>query len=509
MKYIVNSVITVMYFNGRVYKENDGVIFEGSKKAVQIKREISFNALKKKIGDKVKLENNEIICAIGCRFLVSGKYVALQICDDKVVEIMLESFQQQDQMSVLELYIEKDVAGGSMFHSANSLTSFGNNLSNNEAQPPRNVSNLHGDEDDDDDDYLVSNSYIDGISDTDDEVTDMIQPVRIVHPAKGVQGIQNPFWNDALHYNNINRSHPDEEDICGLEMPSSFNVGQELYVGMDFNSKDAVNNAVKQYVMKVHQSFKVLESKSNKYVVCCLNKSVEFTQWDGPHICLNMTMTQDHEKLDSDLIATCVVGTIREDPSIKVSLIQERINSEFAYKVSYKKAWLAKQKVIAIEYGDWEESYAKLSSWLTHMQNHSPGSYFQILHDKFIIGNMVSHEHRQFHRVFWTFGQCKEAFKYCKPIIQVDDTHLYGKYHGTLLMATSQDGNGGVLPLAFAVVEGEMLTAWSWFLAHLREHVTNKNGICLIYDLHASIKSVVTNEALGWQPPHGYHVYCV
>ncbi|KAL5165002.1 hypothetical protein HKD37_18G050214 [Glycine soja] len=76
-------------------------------------------------------------------------------------------------------------------------------------------------------------------------------------------------------------------------------------------------------------------------------------------------------------------------------------------------------------------------------------------------------------------------------------------------MATSQDGNGGVLPLAFAVVEGETLTAWSWFLAHLREHVTDKNGICLISDRHASIKSAVTNEALGWQPPHSYHVYCV
>ena len=121
----------------------------------------------------------------------------MQICDDEDVETMLESFQQQDQMSVLELYIEKDVAGGSMFHFANSLTSCGNNLSNNEAQLPRNVSNLHGDEDDDDD-YLMSNSYveesldeddsIDGISDTDDddEVTDMIQPVRIVHPAEGI-----------------------------------------------------------------------------------------------------------------------------------------------------------------------------------------------------------------------------------------------------------------------------------------------------------------------------------
>ena len=122
---------------------------------------------------------------------------------------------------------------------------------------------------------------------------------------------------------------------------------------------------------------------------------------------------------------------------------------------------MTKQKAIAIEYGDWEESYAKLSSWLTHMQNHSPRSYFQILHDNFIVGNMVSREHCQFHRVFWTFGQCKKAFKYCKPIIQVDDTHLYSKYRGTLLMATTQDGNGDVLPLAFVVVEGETLTAWS------------------------------------------------
>ncbi|KAH1198534.1 hypothetical protein GmHk_18G052091 [Glycine max] len=364
---------------------------------------------------------------------------------------MLESFKQQEQMSVLELYIEKDVAGGSMFHSANSLTSCGNYLSNDETQPTINMSNLHIDEDDDgdDDDYLVSNSYVeesldeddsvDGISDTDDEVTNIPQPVRIVHPTEGAQRIENPFWNDALHYNNINWSYRDEEDICGLEMPSTFNVGQELYVGMEFDSKDAVKNAVKQYVIKVHQSFKVVESKSNKYVVCCLNKNAEcpcpfymrailfkktdtwkVTQWGGPHTCLNMTMTQDHEKLDSNLIATCVV----------------------------------------------------------------------VLHDDFIVGNTVSREHRQFHRVFWTFDQCKEAVKYCKPIIQVDGTHLYVKYRGTLLMATSQDGNGGVLPLAFAVVE-------------------DKNDICLISDRHASIKSAVASEALGWQPPHGYHVYYV
>ena len=56
----------------------------------------------------------------------------------------------------------------------------------------------------------------------------------------GVQGIENPFWSDALYYNNIDWSHLDEEDICGLDMATTFNVGQELYVGTDFDSKDAV-----------------------------------------------------------------------------------------------------------------------------------------------------------------------------------------------------------------------------------------------------------------------------
>ena len=42
----------MLYFNGRVYEDNDGVVFEDSKKAIQIKLGISFNALKKKIEER-------------------------------------------------------------------------------------------------------------------------------------------------------------------------------------------------------------------------------------------------------------------------------------------------------------------------------------------------------------------------------------------------------------------------------------------------------------------------
>ncbi|KAH1247549.1 hypothetical protein GmHk_06G017433 [Glycine max] len=484
-----------------MYETDDGITFEGPKKAIQIKR---------------------------------GKYIALQICDDEDVEIMIQSFEQQQEMSVIELCVEVDVAGASAINLTNSLLSCGNNMSHNESGSA--TVGTNSEEDFDDDDYLISNSYaedsldededINEMSDTDDEAARLIEPLTVVQSGEG--GSQTPFWDSASHYSNINWSYPDQEEICGLDMESNFNMGQELYVGMEFDTKSAVKNALQQYVMKVHQSFKVVESKSQKYVVCCGNKSDDIpcpfymrailskktdtwkvTQWGGPHSCLNMSITQDHDKLDSDLIATCVLGMIKEDPSLKISLIQERINGMFNYNISYRKAWKAKQKAITIEYGDWDESYVVLPSWLKHMQNHSPGSYYQICDDDFVVGNTVSREHRQFHRVFWTFSQCKEAFKYCKPVIQVDGTFMYGKYRGTLLIATTQDGNSHVLPLAFAVVEGETLTAWSWFLAHLREHVTDKDGICLISDRHASIKAAVANEALGWQPPHAYHVYCV
>ncbi|XP_015969874.1 uncharacterized protein LOC107493283 [Arachis duranensis] len=53
------------------------------------------------------------------------------------------------------------------------------------------------------------------------------------------------------------------------------------------------------------------------------------------------------------------------------------------------------------------------------------------------------------------FPPCIEAFRHSKPLLSIDGTHLYGKYGGTLLLAIAQDGNSNILPIAFALVEGE------------------------------------------------------
>ena len=60
------------------------------------------------------------------------------------------------------------------------------------------------------------------------------------------------------------------------------------------------------------------------------------------------------------------------------------------------------------------------------------------------------------HYVFWSFSPCIDGFKYCKLVISINRTHLYGKYQGKLLVAMAADANNKVFPLAFTVVDCEL-----------------------------------------------------
>ncbi|XP_016206489.1 uncharacterized protein LOC107646857 [Arachis ipaensis] len=106
-------------------------------------------------------------------------------------------------------------------------------------------------------------------------------------------------------------------------------------------------------------------------------------------------------------------------------------------------------------------------------------------------GNDLVGDIRVLHRVFWSYYPCIRAFRHCKPIVQVDGTHLYGKYKGCLLVAVSQDGNNNIVPIAFAIVERETSDAWHFFLSNLRQHVVTRDGVGLISDRHESINAAV------------------
>ncbi|XP_016178188.1 uncharacterized protein LOC107620565 [Arachis ipaensis] len=200
---------------------------------------------------------------------------------------------------------------------------------------------------------------------------------------------------------------------------------------------------------------------------------------------------------------------VRADTAVTVKVLQQATEADYGFRPSYRKVWMAKQKAVAEIYGDWEESYAELPHWMLGIQATMPGTITVLKTSPVRIGGGVDESTEYFHRLFWTFPPCIEAFRHCKPLVSIDGTHLYGKYGGTLLLAIAQDGNSNILPIAFALVEGKNAESWSFFLSNLREHVTPQEGILVISDRHNGIKAALEALETGWLPPRAFRAYCI
>ena len=61
----------------------------------------------------------------------------------------------------------------------------------------------------------------------------------------------------------------------------------------------------------------------------------------------------------------------------------------------------------------------------------------------------------------------------------------------------SIDANGHIFSLAFAIMEEEIASSWSWFLHALDEYVTDRDGLSLIFDRHRDIQSAINNKEVG------------
>ncbi|XP_052119026.1 uncharacterized protein LOC107494136 [Arachis duranensis] len=130
----------------------------------------------------------------------------------------------------------------------------------------------------------------------------------------------------------------------------------------------------------------------------------------------------------------------RADASVSIKVLLNATAAHFGFRPTYRRVWMAKQKSIALIYGDWDESYNEIPRWVLGVQLTMPGTVAVLRTSPVRVGGQVDESQAYFHRLFWTFPPCIEAFRHCKPLFSIDGTHLYGKYGGTLLIAIAQDG---------------------------------------------------------------------
>nr|XP_025627852.1 uncharacterized protein LOC112720974 [Arachis hypogaea] len=325
--------------------------------------------------------------------------------------------------------------------------------------------------------------------------------------------------------NAIARQHPfgvpsfmrtlDLEAMHAPEFPEYANTGEgnaatedgEFSVGMEFGSRESVISAIKRYTVSRGVDYTVYESEPQTFYAKC--KGYGARRYNGKHTCTVGTISQDHAKLDSDTIAHAIRPLVESDPSIKVKSVITEVQSRFNYTIGYCKAWLAKQKAVAKVFGDWEVSYQTLPVWLKAMTVKIPRSCVQIKTLPVYRETEEVQGVRVLHRIFWSFYPCIVAFRHCKPLVQVDGTHLYGKYKGALLVAVAQDGNQNIVPIAFAIVEGETADAWEFFLTNLWRYVVTIDGVGIISDHHTSIDAAIAHSNGAWSPLRAWHMYCI
>ena len=76
-------------------------------------------------------------------------------------------------------------------------------------------------------------------------------------------------------------------------------------------------------------------------------------------------------------------------------------------------------------------------------------------------------------------------------------------------MVVAQADNNKILPIVFVVVESETSKTWFFFLKNFERPITPQDGLCLISDMHDSLKSVYLRHDSGWTTQNYVHVFCI
>ncbi|XP_056854384.1 protein FAR-RED ELONGATED HYPOCOTYL 3-like [Raphanus sativus] len=144
--------------------------------------------------------------------------------------------------------------------------------------------------------------------------------------------------------------------------------------------------------------------------------------------------------------------------------------------------------------GSPEKSYKMMYSYLYMLKQVNPGTKTCVKLD----------DASKFKYLFIALGACIEGFAFMRKVIAVDATSLKNKYGGVLVFAEAQDPNGQSYPLAFAVLDSENLTSWTWFFEMLKSVIPDSSELVFMSERNQSLIF-----AIGSVFPEAHHGHCL
>ncbi|KAK3218348.1 hypothetical protein Dsin_012318 [Dipteronia sinensis] len=151
----------------------------------------------------------------------------------------------------------------------------------------------------------------------------------------------------------------------------------------------------------------------------------------------------------------------------------------YGIQIMYSKAYQALHCALSLTYRKHEETLQLLLSFGYVLEQQNPG----------IITDLQCIDDGKFLYFFMSLMASLRGFRRCiRHVIAVDGTHLKGRFRGTMFVATAQDGNEQVYPIAFGYGDSENNLLWEWFLDCLKGAIGHIDDLVFISDRHVSIE---------------------
>ncbi|KAL3505546.1 hypothetical protein ACH5RR_030928 [Cinchona calisaya] len=285
---------------------------------------------------------------------------------------------------------------------------------------------------------------------------------------------------------------------------------ENTITGVDqrFNSFPEFREALHKYSIAHGFTYKYKKNDSHRVTVKCKSEGCPWRiyasrlattqlicikKMNAKHTCEGTSVKAGYRSTRG-WVGNIIKEKLKVSPNYKPKDIAVDIKREYGIQLNYSQAWRAKEIAREQLQGSYKEAYCQLPFFCEKIMETNPGS----------IATFATKEDSSFHRLFVSFHASISGFQQgCRPLIFLDSTILYSKYQGTILAATAADGNDGVFPVAFAVVDEETDENWHWFLSQLKSAVSASGQITFIADFQKGIRESL-RDIFGKDCYHGY-----
>ncbi|XP_057963150.1 uncharacterized protein LOC131154413 [Malania oleifera] len=278
-------------------------------------------------------------------------------------------------------------------------------------------------------------------------------------------------------------------------------------VGQRFSGVHEFREALRKYAIAHQFAFRYKKNDSHRVTVKCkaegcpwrihasrlsTTQLICIKKMNATHTCEGAVVTTGYQATRS-WVASIVKEKLKVFPNYKPKDIVNDIKQQYGVQLNYFQAWRGKEIAKEQLQGSYKEAYNQLPFFCERIIETNPGSF----------ATFTTKEDSSFHRLFVSFHASLYGFQQgCRPLLFLDSIPLKSKYQGTLLAATAVDGDDGVFPVAFAVVDAETEDNWRWFLLQLKSALPSCRSITFVADREKGLKESIAK--ICESPYHGY-----